>query len=47
MALEIVTDAKNDKTEFLFSRNIKYIQQENTGRDICLVLCPAFICINR
>ena len=44
MALEVVTGRNNDKTgkELLICT-----QQENTGRDMCFVLCAAFICVNR
>ena len=45
MALEAVTDGKNDKTE---KNDQEYCtQQENTGRDMCFVLCAAFVCVNR
>ena len=37
MALEVVTDGKNNKTE----------KNENTGRDMCFVLCAAFFRANR
>ena len=45
MALEVVTDGKNDKTELTEWLGI-CIQQENTGRDMCFVLCAAFFCVN-
>ena len=42
MALEVVTDSKNDKTD----KN-DWEQHENTGRDMCFVLCAAFFFINK
>ena len=45
MAVEVVTDGKNDKTE---QNDQEYVhKQENTGRDMCFVLCAAFFCVNR
>ena len=42
MVLEVVTDGKNDWKEWLGICT----QQENTGRDMCFVLCAAFFWAN-
>ena len=44
-ALEVDTDGNNDKNEKNDQEHVH--KQENTGRDMCFVLCAAFICVNR
>ena len=44
MDLQIVSNDKNDKTEE--NQESLCAQQENTGGEMCLVLCPALFCIN-
>ena len=43
MAPEIVTDCKNDKTQKNYQ---EYAHDKGTRDKTCLVLWPAFFCIN-